>query len=112
MTKQIHYSRYADTKGVRDHERLYPATIDLEETAKVLNIHKRVLLELCRLRRIKFLGSHHKGSWKRFAYAYILELCDDVEWLSMAREVAYQFWHRKYLAKVAKKKKAASLCTS
>jgi hypothetical protein len=38
------------------------------------------------------LSDQKKGRWKRFATAYLLELVDDAEWLSLAQREIDKMW--------------------
>jgi hypothetical protein len=72
----------------------YPAISDEQQVCAVLGLTRRELKILIKSRHIPVLGTPRRRTQKRFATAQILELCDDVEWLSRARDIISAGWRK------------------
>jgi hypothetical protein len=72
----------------------YPAVLDELQTAKWLGFNKRELKALIRAGHLIPLGKNRPRTQKRFAAAYILQLREDIGWLSTGRDIICAHWRK------------------
>ena len=72
----------------------YPAILDEQQVCIILGLTKREIKILIKHRHVPVLGTPRRRTQKRFATAQILELHDDVEWLSQARDIICAGWRK------------------
>ena len=83
----------------------YPAVLDEQQAAKCLGYNRWEMKFLIKSKHLKVSGTPRRRTQKKFATAYILELLDDVEWHSEARDLITANW-RKINARKSKGKTA------
>lgn len=83
--------------------RRLPARIHIEQVAKLLGFHEDSVDYLVEIRMLNILGGYSRGTQRMFASAYILELCNNLEWLDKATKKVRQFHARKNAVNKAKR---------
>ena len=86
----------------------YPAVLDKRQAREILGYTEDEFDAIIRSKHIQFLGTPRPRKQKKFATAHILELRDDVEWLSNAQDIISGHW-RKLNASKRNKNKRTSL---
>jgi hypothetical protein len=77
----------------------YPAVLDVQQVGKWLGLTDREVKALIRAGHLVPLGKHRPRTQKRFAAFYILGLREDLEWLSVSRDIICQNWRKTNQAK-------------
>ena len=72
----------------------YSAIIDEHMVEKWLGLSKPELKALLKALHLVPLGKHRPRTQKRFAAVYILDLRQDLEWLSTARDIITGHWRK------------------
>jgi hypothetical protein len=82
----------------------YPAVVYEDQVGFLLGLTTLEVKILVTRGKIDALGRNRRGTKKRFATAYILELADDLDWLGKAREAISQHWREKNAKRKARRK--------
>lgn len=102
--KRCRVVRPAETKrnDMRDDQRQFltlldhwPARLNVEQTAWVLNIQTHDVPELVTKRLLLPLGNPPRSGVKYFATLYVLELARDVKWLAKMTNAIHEKWREK-----------------
>lgn len=72
----------------------YPAYLDLQETCWLLGLKLHEGRILVAEGELKPTGKNRPRKAKKFATAYVLELVDDLTWLSTARDAITRHWEK------------------
>jgi hypothetical protein len=82
--------------------RRMPARLTIDQASRLLGFHADSLDHLVNIRMLDMLGGPAPGTQRMFASAYILELCDNVEWLAKATRKVRQHHSERNAQKAAR----------
>jgi hypothetical protein len=72
----------------------YPAILDERQVELRLGLNHRELKALVRAGHLLPLGKVRPRTQKRFAAVYILQVREDLDWLSTARDIITSHWRK------------------
>ncbi|MGH7972908.1 MAG: hypothetical protein ACREIC_29690 [Limisphaerales bacterium] len=72
----------------------YPAVLDVQQVGKWLGLTDREVKALIRAGHLVPLGKRRPRTQKRFAAIHILRLREDLEWLSVSRDIICAHWRK------------------